>query len=285
MREFKYDVIQLITGIRDRPCLWDKTIENYKDRVERRIAWEEIFNMLEERYDNMTLEEKRLTGEHILNKWTNIRDTFVKSLKTKMGRPKRRYVLYEHLKFLTKINPEVCGIEQNELGNESNEEVPYLKQETESHLSELQETSYEPKKRSKRNDVNDTESNNFCVIENSYSQKRKSKRNDFDDLKLSEYCGSESSYSQRKKSKDTTFGKKKSKNESTSKDDDSVNDDINFVEVDESDNPRVMNEDEAFFASLLPTVVRYSEDERLEFRIEVLGVMKKIKDKRKWYEV
>lgn len=62
MREFKYDVIQLITGIRDRPCLWDKTIENYKDRVERRIAWEEIFNMLEERYENMTLEEKRLTG-------------------------------------------------------------------------------------------------------------------------------------------------------------------------------------------------------------------------------
>ncbi|CAB3233048.1 unnamed protein product [Arctia plantaginis] len=285
MREFKYDVIQLITGIRDRPCLWDKTIENYKDRVERRIAWEEIFNMLEERYDNMTLEEKRLTGEHILNKWTNIRDTFVKSLKTKMGRPKRRYVLYEHLKFLTKINPEVCGIEQNELGNESNEEVPYLKQETESHLSELQETSYEPKKRSKRNDVNDTESNDFCVIENSYSQKRKSKRNDFDDLKLSEYCGSESSYSKKKKSNDTTFGKKKSKNESTSKDDDSVNDDINFVEVDESDNPRLMNEDEAFFASLLPTVVRYSEDERLEFRIEVLGVMKKIKDKRKWYEV
>lgn len=202
-----------------------------------------------------------------------------------MGRPKRRYVLYEHLKFLTKINPEVCEIEQNELGNESNE-VPYLKQEAESQSSELPETSYAPKKRSKQNDpdLDDTELHDYCIIENSYSQKRKSKRNDFDDLKLSDCGGSEASYSQNKKPKDTNFRKKKSKNEGTSKDDDSVNNDINFVEVDESDNPRVMNEDEAFFASLLPTVVRYSEDERLEFRIEVLGVMKKIKDKRKWYE-
>lgn len=202
-----------------------------------------------------------------------------------MGRPKRRYVLYEHLKFLTKINPEVCEIEQNELGNESNE-VPYLKQETESQSSELPETSYAPKKRSKQNDpdLDDTELHDYCIIENSYSQKGKSKRNDFDDLKLSDCGGSEASYSQNKKPKDTNFRKKKSKNEGTSKDDDSVNNDINFVEVDESDNPRVMNEDEAFFASLLPTVVRYSEDERLEFRIEVLGVMKKIKDKRKWYE-
>lgn len=62
MREFKYDVIELIHAVRDRPCLWDKTMENYKDRMERRGAWEEIFNMLEERYEDMTAEEKRLTG-------------------------------------------------------------------------------------------------------------------------------------------------------------------------------------------------------------------------------
>lgn len=55
---------------------------------------------------------------------------------------------------------------------------------------------------------------------------------------------------------------------------------MDFVEVDAEH--RLMNEDEAFFASLLPTVVKYSEDERLEFRIEVLAVMKKINDKRTW---
>lgn len=62
MREFKYDVIQLIHCVRDRPCLWDKTIENYKDRVERRCAWKEIFCILDESYEEMTPEEKRFTG-------------------------------------------------------------------------------------------------------------------------------------------------------------------------------------------------------------------------------
>lgn len=62
---FRYDVIQLIHAIRDRPCLWDKTIESYKDRIERRNAWEDIFNMLDESYNNMNFEDKRLTGKTI----------------------------------------------------------------------------------------------------------------------------------------------------------------------------------------------------------------------------
>lgn len=62
---FKYDVVQLIHAIRDRPCLWDKTIESYKDRVERRYAWEDIFNMLDESYNDMSFEDKRLTGKTI----------------------------------------------------------------------------------------------------------------------------------------------------------------------------------------------------------------------------
>lgn len=292
MREFKYDVVQLIQGIKDRPCLWDKTIDNYKDRVERRSAWEEIFNILEERYEEMTPEEKRLTGENILNKWTNIRDTFMKSLKTKLGRPKRRYVLYHHLKFLTKIRPEECAVDQSEFVNESNEEIPYqinMKEEIESLSPESSEVSYQPETNSKRMELDDTNSNEF--IEKNVSQRKKSKRKEFDNLKSSTYTNECSSKKKSKRfttelndSKESST-KKKSKGE-TSKvinDIDPDNNDIDFVEVDEADNPRVMNEDEAFFASLLPTIVRYSEDERLEFRIEVLKVMKKIKDERKFF--
>lgn len=211
-----------------------------------------------------------------------------------MGRPKRRYVLYEHLKFLTKVTPEECSVEQNEYMNDSNEDVPYMKQEEGQipQTPEVQEDNYVPKKRSKRSDLDDSKSN-YCVIETSYSQKKKSKHSDFDDLVSNDYCVSESSYGTKKKSKrfsvdrndcqDSSYSKKKSKRESSKAvNDDDINNDIDFVEIDEADNPRVMNEDEAFFASLLPTIVKYNEDERLEFRIEVLGVMKKIKDKRKW---
>lgn len=62
MKEFKYDVVTLIECVRDRPCLWDKSLENYKDRIERRTAWEEIFNVLDENYEEMTPEEKRIMG-------------------------------------------------------------------------------------------------------------------------------------------------------------------------------------------------------------------------------
>lgn len=64
---FRYDVIQLIQAIRDRPCLWDKTTECYKDRIERRNAWEDIFNMLDESYNNMSFEDRRLTGNIFCN--------------------------------------------------------------------------------------------------------------------------------------------------------------------------------------------------------------------------
>nr|XP_053608009.1 uncharacterized protein LOC128673879 [Plodia interpunctella] len=41
------------------------------------------------------------------------------------------------------------------------------------------------------------------------------------------------------------------------------------------------NEDEAFFASVLPTIEKYNDDDKLNFRMGVLAVMKKIKNRRK----
>ncbi|XP_045456639.1 uncharacterized protein LOC123666578 [Melitaea cinxia] len=217
MREFKYDVVQLIHAVRDRPCLWDRTLEVYKDRAERRAAWEDVFGLLDKGYEEMTAEEKRVTGELILNKWTNIRDTFVKTLKTKMGRPRRKYLLYEHLKFLIKVTS-------------TDEDFTV--------------------------DFNTEDSSSYMKIE------RESPKD---------------STSHRKRSRKSDYYEEEAKK---SKDSDKT--EVDYVEVDECNDPRIMNEDEAFFASLLPSVVKYSEDERLEFRIEVLAVMKRIKEKSKW---
>lgn len=134
-----------------------------------------------------------------------------------MGKPKRKYVLYEHLTFLLKVASigEDFSIDFN-----SEDSAVFTKTERES-----------PKE--------------------TVSQRKKSRRSDY-------------SEEEPKRSKD--YDKSE----------------VDYVEVDECNDPRIMNEDEAFFASLLPTVVKYSEDERLEFRIEVLAVMKKIKEERKW---
>ncbi|XP_045779752.1 uncharacterized protein LOC123877244 isoform X1 [Maniola jurtina] len=222
MREFKYDVVQLIHAVRDRPCLWDKTAEVYKDRAERRAAWEQVFSLLEENYEELSSEQKRVTGEQILNKWTNIRDTFVKTLKrSRMGRPRRKYLLYDHVKFLIKVTNTEDDFNV-ELSTDDNS--AYMKTERESP-KEIPTTS--TRKRSRKSNYSDEEP-------------RRSKE-----------------YDKYEKMED-------------------------FAEIDECNDPRIMNEDEAFFASLLPSVVKYSEDERLEFRIEVLAVMKRIKEKRNW---
>lgn len=63
LKKFNYDVIKLIDCVRERPCLWDRTLDSYKDRFERRAAWEEIFCILEEKYWTMLPEEKRILGE------------------------------------------------------------------------------------------------------------------------------------------------------------------------------------------------------------------------------
>ncbi|CAH0697543.1 unnamed protein product [Spodoptera exigua] len=297
VRDFKYDVISLIRYVRDRPCLWDKTLENYKDRTERRCAWEEIFNLLDESYEDMTPEEKRITGELILNKWTNIRDTFSKTLKTKMGKPKKKYVLHDHLEFLMKIIPDAA----NECHRDLNLEPSFMKQEPESSytitteivpetstdftisnvtsfgtkkidfdaakaIDSASEASYTTKRSKSNFDTKSTDASEYSYRKNNRS-KKKSKRSVYDD---------DESVSSRKKSRKSSI---KDTNDDSSIID-SIND-IDFVEVDTND-PRIMNEDEAFFASLLPTVVKYNENERLEFRLEVLGVMKKLRDKRNW---
>ncbi|CAH2060646.1 unnamed protein product, partial [Iphiclides podalirius] len=168
----------------------------------------------------MSLEDKRITGELILNKWTNIRDTFVKTLKIKMGKPKKKYLFHDHLKFLTKVTrEEECPVEYNV-------DVPlsFFKMEREER-----------------------------VRSNGHSRKRA------------------------RHTEDEEEGRTPARELDQ-------NSDMDLTYVDETNDPRVMNEDEAFFASLLPTVVKYNEDERLEFRMEVLGVMKSIKEKRKWHE-
>lgn len=221
MREFKYDVVELIHAIKDRPCLWDRTIESYKDRVERRLAWNQVFSLLDERYEDMTPEEKRVTSEKIQSKWTNIRDTFVKTLKTKMGKRKHKYILHEHLTFLLKV----ASLNDDYYMDYSSEDIAMFKTERD----------------------NPNEISTDVNIDISLPKKPK---------KL-EYI--------EEPSRTIDFDKSE----------------LDYVEMDECNDPRIMNEDEAFFASLLPTVVKYSEDERLEFRIEVLAVMKKIKDQRK----
>ena len=44
---FTYDVATLIELIESKPCLWGKTSDSYKDKIEKSKAWREICAFLE----------------------------------------------------------------------------------------------------------------------------------------------------------------------------------------------------------------------------------------------
>ncbi|GBL78406.1 hypothetical protein AVEN_136067-1 [Araneus ventricosus] len=86
----KFDVTVLCELVEARPCLWDKRSASYKNEVVRERSWEEIFTFLDDEYDAKTSSEKKETGEKIMNKWTNIRDAFIRSLKSKSGQAAKK---------------------------------------------------------------------------------------------------------------------------------------------------------------------------------------------------
>lgn len=163
-----------------------------------------------------------------------------------MGKPKRKYLFYDQMKFLIS---ETNGDEPEYIEDVN---VPFMKEENESEDEVI--VTPTPRKRIKRVENSDDA---YAPRDESCSYTHNSKK--------------------RSRKREATPEETPSK----TKDNDSSATDIDFVEVNDADQ-RLMNEDEAFFASLLPTVVKYNEDERLEFRIEVLGVMKRIKESRKW---
>lgn len=57
------DLEVLITLVHDRPILWDKTQESYKDRIQTRNAWVEVFKELNDGFEEMGQQEKNEYGK------------------------------------------------------------------------------------------------------------------------------------------------------------------------------------------------------------------------------
>lgn len=53
----------LISLVEARPVLWDKTLDNYKDRVATRNAWREVCNELNSKFEELEDKEKNHFGK------------------------------------------------------------------------------------------------------------------------------------------------------------------------------------------------------------------------------
>lgn len=58
------DLEILISLVQEHPVLWDKTLEDYKDRIKTRNAWIEIFKQLNEGFEEMEDKERNEYGEY-----------------------------------------------------------------------------------------------------------------------------------------------------------------------------------------------------------------------------
>lgn len=58
------DLEMLISLVQEHPVLWDKTVEDYKDRLKTRNAWIEVFKQLNEGFEEMEDNKRNEYGEY-----------------------------------------------------------------------------------------------------------------------------------------------------------------------------------------------------------------------------
>ena len=58
---FKCDVVTLIELVESRPCLWDKTADCFKVKIEKQKAWREVYVFLEEKFLGKDKKEQQNT--------------------------------------------------------------------------------------------------------------------------------------------------------------------------------------------------------------------------------
>ncbi|XP_049799554.1 uncharacterized protein LOC126234856 [Schistocerca nitens] len=105
------DTELLITLVEVRPVLWDKTLDAYRDRIATKNAWREVCVALKQDFDEMEDKDKNAFGIEVIRRWTNLRDSFVKSnIKIQAAKKSgsaakkmKKYVYSDQLQFLKKL--------------------------------------------------------------------------------------------------------------------------------------------------------------------------------------
>jgi len=135
------DIDRLILLVQERPLLWNKSLESYKNRNLTREAWNEICNIFHADFEFKSNTDKKAIGDAITKKWTNIRDSWARHLKKEKEQKTSgsgsykspKYIYHDQLLFLK------AGITHRD--SESN----FLSQDT-SQVSETDDPPHAPQR-------------------------------------------------------------------------------------------------------------------------------------------
>lgn len=59
----EFDVELLITAVCNRPALWDKSLDIYKDRNEVAKSWMEVCRVIKEDFEALTISQQKKFGK------------------------------------------------------------------------------------------------------------------------------------------------------------------------------------------------------------------------------
>jgi len=57
------DVDLLITLVEEKPILWNKTIDSYSDRNEKRKCWRDVFCKIKPGFEEMDFKDQKIIGK------------------------------------------------------------------------------------------------------------------------------------------------------------------------------------------------------------------------------
>ncbi|KAL0858760.1 hypothetical protein ABMA27_011233 [Loxostege sticticalis] len=138
MDKILINIETLLALIKERPVIWDKTLEIYKSKPLRETAWQEICQMLNGDYEEMDENQRQQFGKLVLKKWTQMRDSWSKDFKRRKRQKKsgclvtkRPYRYYKQLSFLKKVidtgHDSEESSDEEDTDNESEEDNILLK--------------------------------------------------------------------------------------------------------------------------------------------------------------
>ncbi|XP_044759431.1 uncharacterized protein LOC123317115 [Coccinella septempunctata] len=102
---YDVDAEQLIELVKNRPVLWNRKHEKYRDKFKTQKAWQEILTELDVNFEEFDDDVKSEFGRIVLKKWTQMRDSYRKSLSKKQrsgpaGSKIKTYIYSSRLRFL-----------------------------------------------------------------------------------------------------------------------------------------------------------------------------------------
>ncbi|XP_039756628.1 uncharacterized protein LOC120631214 [Pararge aegeria] len=102
-RNDDFDTELLISLVRSRPTIWDKSLHCHTDHRLRSDAWLEVCRALCPEFERMSGKEKNLYAGNVVKKWMNLRDAWRKSqMESKVRKVLKPYIYHDHLRFLEK---------------------------------------------------------------------------------------------------------------------------------------------------------------------------------------